>query len=222
MNSIRVVITRAPVSVFTRSMIAAFRLKGVGRLTITESRILPGGEFWKCNATLVPSANPSAREFVRALKTGQPVHMYYRTIVAWSGNTYTPGEPYVNVSMTDGDLERYNPRAAEKRKEARVATQINIKTKSSPPGLPAPVLWKTTPVPSMPLAPTNVKPTDPVKLTDVKLTDPVYSSGMYLTLSHLLSTQMAEYVLADPPLNLNDMVRSAATPIPLDPYEFNF
>ena len=200
MNDISIAIPHIPVSMCPRSIVATFRIKGIGRLMITNYQILPGSKYWKCRGELSPAAWQSAHEFVRALRTGQSVHMYHRTVVAWNGSTYTPGEPCIHVSMTDDELAKHNPRAAE------------LRGLRPPPPL---VLAKKVPFGDNVVFESYAPPTPELAETLLANIERRLSlDRMYLESSRLISERTAECVLAEPRLDLNDLVRGCGTHLP--------
>ena len=212
MTAISITIHQIPAAVRPRSLVTSFRIKGIGRLHITNQRTLPGSKFWNCCAELTPTAWQSAHEFVRALKTGQSVHVYHRTVVAWSGRTYTPKEPCIQVSMTNNELSKHNPRAAE----------LRVLRPSAPPGLTK----KAHPVRENVVFESCAAPVitpEAAEATFNNIGRLLTLDRVYLESSRLLSEYMAESVLAEPRLNLNDLLHACTGPLPhLSVSEFAF
>lgn len=213
MTSISISIHQIPATVRPRSLVTSFRLKGIGRLQITNCQNLHGSKFWNCCAELTPTAWQSAHEFVRALKTGQSVHVYHRTVVAWSGRTYTPREPCIQVSMTNHELSKHNPRAAERR-----VLRPSVRP-SAPPGLTKTaresVVFEACAAPVITPEAAEAAFTNIDRLLTL--------DRVYLESSRLLAEYMAESVLAEPRLNLNDLLHACSGPLPyLSVSEFAF
>lgn len=118
-QSISIIIPKISVSVYPRSIETSFKLKCLGKATVVSRHICPGSKSWTARITLVPARSASAYEFVRVLKTGRGTHLHYKNISQWSSADRSGG-PFVDVFMTDLELDRHNPKAAGKRATAPI------------------------------------------------------------------------------------------------------